>query len=47
MRVGFLSLTFAIAGGGPGSGPGGCFYFGFLGTALFSRIRFFGMRSLF
>eukprot|EP00493_Phyllostaurus_siculus_P004564 UN04585 len=34
MRVSFLSLTFAIAGGGP---EGGCFYFGFLGTALFSR----------
>ena len=33
--------------GGGESGPGGCFYFGFLGTALFSRIHFFGMRSLF
>eukprot|EP00493_Phyllostaurus_siculus_P016431 UN16679 len=42
MRVGFSSLTFAIAGKGPGSGPGGCFYFGFLGTALFSRINFSG-----
>ena len=40
-----LSLTFAFAGGGGGSG--GCFYFGFLGNALFSRIHFFGMRSLF
>ena len=38
-----LSLTFAFAGGGPGN----CFYFGFLGNALFSRIHFFGMRSLF
>ena len=43
-----LSLTFAFAGGEGGrSGPGGYFYFGFLGTALFSRIHFFGMRSLF
>lgn len=30
-----------------GGGPGGCFCFHFLGTALFSRINFFGMRSLF
>ena len=38
-----LTFAFALQGGR----PGGCFCFHFLGTALFSRINFFGMRSLF
>ena len=47
MRDRFVSNFRLRFVGGPEGGPGGCFCFRFLGTALFSRIRFFGMRSLF